>query len=53
MFNGHIIPIKNGYAELPSKAGLGLELNWDEAKKHPYTPRSPEMYFEDGLVMDH
>jgi galactonate dehydratase len=53
MFNGHIIPIKNGYAELPSRAGLGLELNWEEAKKHPYAPRSPEMYFEDGSVMDH
>ena len=53
MFNGHTIPIKDGYAELPERPGLGLELNWEEAKKHPHTKPNPSMYFEDGSVMDH
>ena len=53
MFNGHTIPISGGFAELPLRPGLGLELNWEEAEKHPHTKPNPSMYFEDGSVMDH
>ena len=52
MFNGRTITIKDGYAELPTFPGLGLELNEKVAKEHPHTKPNPSMYFEDGSVMD-
>ena len=53
MFNGRTITIKDGYAELPTWPGLGLELNEEEAKKHPGINPNPKVYFEDGSVADY
>jgi galactonate dehydratase len=54
LFNGVDVSIKNGYAELPEKPGLGCELNERVAAAHPYQPvNRPAMKFEDGSVMDH
>ena len=53
LFNGRKVTIKDGYAELPTWPGLGLELNEEEAKKHPHTAPDPQVYFEDGSVADH
>lgn len=45
--------VKDGYAELPTKPGLGLELNEAEAAKHPYRPDLRPMWvWEDGSVAD-
>ena len=53
MFNGRTIEIKDGYAELPTWPGLGLELNEEEAKKHPAINPNNRVYFEDGAVADY
>jgi len=52
MHSGRLTTIKDGYAELPEGPGLGLEIDWEEAKKHPHTAPNPEIYFEDGSVTD-
>ena len=52
MFKGRTITIKDGYAEPPTLPGLGLELDWDIAKKHPHTETNPSTYYEDGSVAD-
>jgi len=45
--------VKDGYAELPTKPGLGLELNEAEAAKHPYRADFRNMWvWEDGSVAD-
>lgn len=52
LFDGAPI-IKDGYAELPTKPGLGLELNEKIAERHPYQPDfRPQWTFEDGSVAD-
>jgi len=53
LFNGQGPVIKNGYAELPSRPGLGVTLNEEVAAQHPYKPNSrPEYRFADGSVAD-
>ena len=53
LFNGAGPEIKNGYAELPSRPGLGVTLNEKIAAQHPYQPTNrPEYVFEDGSVAD-
>lgn len=54
LFKGEIIDVKNGYAELPAKPGLGLTLDENVAAKHPYEPVNRSHYvLEDGSVTDH
>lgn len=52
MFNGRTTTIVDGYALPPTEPGLGLELNWELAKKHPHTGPNEEIFFEDGGVTD-
>jgi len=45
--------IKEGYAELPTRPGLGVTLNEKIAAQHPYKPSNrPEYRFGDGSVTD-
>jgi galactonate dehydratase len=54
LFYGEGAVIRNGYAELPDKAGLGVRLNEQVAAKHPYQPvNRPNYVFQDGAVGDH
>ncbi len=53
LFNGRLIKIKDGYAELPPWPGLGLQVDENVAKRFPPTRPNPEMYFDDGSVADH
>jgi hypothetical protein len=44
----------NGFAELPNRPGLGVELNEKVAAQHPYQPANrPNYLFSDGGVADH
>ncbi|MGA2982434.1 MAG: enolase C-terminal domain-like protein [Terriglobia bacterium] len=53
LFNGPGPEIKNGYAELPTRPGLGVTLNEKIAAQHPYKPANrPEYVFEDGSAAD-
>jgi galactonate dehydratase len=53
LFNGLGPVIKNGYAELPSRPGLGVTLNEKVAAQHPYKPiERPAYEFADGGVAD-
>ena len=53
LFNGPGPEIENGFAELPSRPGLGVTLNEKIAAQHPYKPTNrPEYVFEDGSVAD-
>ncbi len=52
LFEGGPI-VKGGYAQLPSGPGLGIDLNEDEAAKHPYSPvQRPHWVWQDGSVAD-
>ena len=43
----------NGYAEIPDRPGLGIDINEREAAKHPYKPEAMQRYFHaDGSVAD-
>lgn len=54
LFYGEGAVIRNGYAELPDKAGLGVRLNEQVAAQHPYQPvNRPHYVFQDGAVGDH
>jgi len=45
--------VTKGFADLPTKPGLGLELNEAEAAKHPYRADLREMWvWDDGAVAD-
>jgi len=45
--------IKDGFAELPTRPGLGVSLNEKVAAAHPYKPAGrPEYKFGDGSVTD-
>jgi len=47
------IKIERGYAEIPDKPGLGVELNLDAIREHPYTPVDlPRIYKEDGSITE-
>ncbi len=53
LFNGGSVVVKNGFAELPSKPGLGVELNEKVAAEHPYKPvNRSNSRFADGSVAD-
>lgn len=53
LFDGAGPKIKNGYAELPTRPGLGVTLNEKVAAAHPYKPTNrPEYVFSDGSVAD-
>jgi galactonate dehydratase len=53
LFHGHTFAIRDGFATLPDTPGLGLELNEEVAKAHPYkTILREELRFEDGSVED-
>lgn len=54
LFYGGAVKVKDGFAELPDRAGLGVDLDESVAAKHPYKPVSrPEYVFSDGGVADH
>ncbi|MGA2270524.1 MAG: galactonate dehydratase [Bryobacteraceae bacterium] len=53
LFEGAGAQVKNGYAELPTRPGLGVTLNEKVAAAHPYKPANrPEYRFGDGSVAD-
>jgi L-alanine-DL-glutamate epimerase-like enolase superfamily enzyme len=53
LFEGAGPEVKDGYAELPTRPGLGLALNEKVAAQHPYKPTNrPEYHFGDGSVTD-
>jgi L-alanine-DL-glutamate epimerase-like enolase superfamily enzyme len=53
LFNGGGAVVKAGFADLPSKPGLGVELNEKIAAAHPYKPVNRHNYhFADGGVGD-
>jgi galactonate dehydratase len=53
LFDGAKPVIKNGYAELPTRPGLGVTLNEKVAAQHPYKPvERPYYVFDDGSVAD-
>jgi len=53
LFFGHKFQIENGFVQLPDTPGLGLDLNEDVARAHPYKPQlREELRFEDGSVED-
>ena len=54
LFNGGLVQVKEGFAELPSRPGLGVDLNEKVAAQHPYKPvNRPNYVFSDGAVADH
>src|ERR1051326_856120 len=47
------LTIKEGWAELPDRPGLGIELNDDLITAHPYAPGDYEpAFYSDGSVAD-
>uniref|UniRef100_Q01UV0 Mandelate racemase/muconate lactonizing enzyme, N-terminal domain protein n=1 Tax=Solibacter usitatus (strain Ellin6076) TaxID=234267 RepID=Q01UV0_SOLUE len=53
LFEGTGPEVKQGYAELPTRPGLGVTLNEKVAAAHPYKPTNrPEYRFGDGSVTD-
>jgi galactonate dehydratase len=53
LFEGGGVMIKQGYAELPTRPGLGVTLNEKVAAQHPYQPfQRTEYRFKDGSVAD-
>jgi galactonate dehydratase len=53
LFEGSGPEIKGGYAELPTRPGLGVTLDEKVAAAHPYKPTNrPEYRFSDGSVGD-
>jgi L-alanine-DL-glutamate epimerase-like enolase superfamily enzyme len=53
LFEGNGAVVHQGFAELPSKPGLGVTLNEKVAAMHPYKPVTRSEYvFGDGAVED-
>ena len=51
--NWHWVEVEKGWAELPDRPGLGIELNKAEIAKHPYGARDySAAYYMDGSVAD-
>ncbi len=47
------IQIKDGFVMPPTRPGIGIEINEQEAAKHPYKPEEEARYFHpDGSVAD-
>lgn len=54
LFSGDAVKVKDGFAELPDRPGLGVELDEKIAAQHPYKPvNRPNYVFKDGGVADH
>lgn len=54
LFMGGAVKIKDGFAELPDRPGLGVDLDEAVAAKHPYKPVTrPAFVFSDGGIADH
>lgn len=54
LFFGGALRLKDGFAELPDKPGLGVDLDEKVAAQHPYKPvNRPNYVFADGGVADH
>jgi galactonate dehydratase len=54
LFGGGATVVKSGFAELPDRAGLGVDLDEKVAAAHPYKPvNRPKFVFSDGSVADH
>jgi galactonate dehydratase len=54
LFNGGAVQVKGGFAELPTRPGLGVDLNEKIVAQHPYKPvNRPNFVFSDGGVADH
>ncbi len=54
LFKGGAVKIKGGFAELPDRPGLGVELDDAVAAKRPYKPVNRNSFvFSDGAVGDH
>ncbi len=45
------IEVKDGYIEIPDRPGLGVDLNLDEVRRHPYHPGHFLPLFKDGWEM--
>ena len=53
LFFGGALKIKNGYAELPDRPGLGVDLDEKVAAQHPYKPVNRQNWtWEDGAAAD-
>ena len=53
LFFGGAVKIKNGYAELPDKPGLGVDLDEKVVAQHPYKPVNRQNWtWEDGAAAD-
>jgi galactonate dehydratase len=47
------IEVKDGYIGVPTRPGIGVEINEQEAAKHPFKPEAEQRYFHpDGSVAD-
>ena len=54
LFFGGAVTVKDGFAELPDRVGLGVDLDEKVAAAHPYKPvNRPRYRFADGAVADH
>lgn len=54
LFGGGAVKVANGFAELPDRPGLGVDLDEKVAAAHPYKPVTrPKYRFSDGGVADH
>ncbi|MCC6365065.1 MAG: galactonate dehydratase [Bryobacterales bacterium] len=54
LFQGFVLPVKDGFAALPDRPGLGVDVDEKVAAQHPYKPvNRPHFVFEDGGVADH
>lgn len=54
LFFGGAVAVKDGFAELPDRVGLGVDLDEKVAAAHPYKPvNRPQYRFADGAVADH
>jgi galactonate dehydratase len=48
-----MIPLEAGKCGVPTRPGLGIEINEREASRHPFQPEVPMAYFHrDGSVAD-
>ncbi|MEK7405188.1 MAG: enolase C-terminal domain-like protein [Acidobacteriota bacterium] len=54
LFNGGAVKVKDGFAELRDRPGLGVDLNEKVAAQHPYKPiNRPNYVLSDGAVAGH
>lgn len=54
LFQGYQLPVADGYAALPDRPGLGVDIDEKVAAAHPYKPVTrPAFVFGDGGVADH